>query len=115
MKVPKIRIINDWFEHEDDIHVDFMLDIDYHDIKFTEEHSRYYTIPLDEIESYCIDTDLLIDFTDEWDYSSETVRQRYVMIPFGNWMDDYFDDDFLRDYLVHRMTEVGLPDVVISE
>ena len=55
MKVPKIRLINDWFEHNDEIHVDFMLDIDYHDINFSKSHARYYNIPLDEIESNTID------------------------------------------------------------
>tara|TARA_R110000803_G_scaffold129867_10_gene197207 strand:- start:4381 stop:4728 length:348 start_codon:yes stop_codon:yes gene_type:complete len=115
MKVPKIRLINDWFEHNDEIHVDFMLDIDYHDINFSKSHARYYNIPLDEIESYCMDSDLLITFTDEWDYATETVNQTYNLMSFDNWMDDYFDDEFLYTFLLDRLKEFGTPDLAIIE
>ena len=40
MKVPKIRLINEWYEVDEVLHVDFMLDVDYHNDEFTELHAR---------------------------------------------------------------------------
>ena len=62
-----------------------------------------------------MDSDLLITFTDEWDYATETVNQTYNLMSFDNWMDDYFDDEFLYTFLLDRLKEFGTPDLAIIE
>lgn len=113
MKVPKIRLINEWYEIDDYLHVDFMLDVDYHNEWFTERHTRWVDIPMTDIESYVEGMELLTTYTDCWDYGSESVYQEYTTISFDRWLDDYLDDAFIKQYLEHEIKNGNQPDITI--
>ena len=113
MNVPKIRVINDWYENEDYLHTDFMLDVDYHNEDFGEEHARWLDIPMDEIIDYVESNDYLVTFEDRWDYSSETTYQEYSYIDINDWLDNRMDDVFVREYLERHISKYGIPDITI--
>ena len=115
MKVPKVRHINEWYEVDEYLHTDFMLDIDYHIKSFGELSCRWLDIPLDEIETYVVDNELHITSTDCWDYGSESVYQEYSVMSFEEWLDNYLDDVFVRDYIEYHMKNNGVPTVTVLE
>jgi len=115
MKVPKIRLINEWYEVDEVLHVDFMLDVDYHNDEFTELHARWLDIPMSDVEEYVVDSELNVSFTDHWDYSSESVYQEYSVMSFDEWLDNYLDDAFVRDYVEGYIKKNGSPDIIILE
>ena len=111
MKVPKIRVINDWFEIDEELHVDFILDIDYHNPSITENISRILQIPIYVVCDYVTDAGLLETYEDHWDYSSENVYQTYSTMSFDNWADDYMDDEFIRDFLTDYIKHNEIPNL----
>jgi len=115
MKVPKIRQINDWFEIDEVLHIDFLMDVDHHNPHLTEDHARILNIEMTEVEQYVIDSDLLISYTDYWDYSSESVYQEYSEISFDEWCDSYLDDSFIREYIEYYIKYNGIPDLYLVE
>ena len=113
MKVPKIRLINEWYEVDDYLHTDFMLDVDYHNEGFTDSHARWLDIPMDELEEYVIDSGLNVTYSDVWDYSSESVYQEYSEMSFDEWLDNYLDDAFVKEYIEYYIKQKGTPDITI--
>lgn len=113
MKVPKIRTINEWYEVDDYLHVDFMLDVDYHNEQFTQECARWLDIPMDDIIDYVDSHDYLIEFTDRWDYASESTYQEYYRLDIDDWLNDRLDDKFIVEYLEHVIHLNGVPDITI--
>jgi len=115
MKVPKVRVLNEWCEIDGYLHVDFMLDIDYHNERYTEDSGRMFNIPLDEVEEFVRETGLLEKFEDQWDYASESHTTIDFEIDFDRWMDDYLDDVFVREYIEHYITYNDIPDIFVLD
>jgi|SaaInl5LU_22_DNA_1037371.scaffolds.fasta_scaffold00810_16 hypothetical protein len=115
MKLTKVRVINEWYEIDGFIHIDFMMDKDYHNLDYTDSHARILNVDIDEFRQYIDGMGLLETTQDRWDYGSESHYTIDSVMDFDEWMDNYMDDQIVRQYVLDYMKEGNTPDLMVLD
>lgn len=115
MKLTKVRVINEWYEIDGFIHIDFMMDKDYHNLDYTDSHGRILNVDIDEFRQYIDGMGLLETTQDRWDYGSESHYTIDSVMDFDEWMDNYMDDQIVRQYVLDYMKEGNTPDLMVLD